>query len=229
MPEAELGAFGERLLAEPELSDELREFENEWIDARARGELGAGEAAEVDAYLSATGQQGRLTAALRLMRAPSAAPSRRKPSVYWLAAAAAAIVLFIFAWQSNRRAANPRIDVAASPKPVEIRPFAVLLTPGTRGAAPRRVVTPPDTVRIELQLALDAPLPPGSYEAKVQSAFGQAVLSRTASLSPGATSLRFTLGVEELPAGSYRVLVFPAANAENVVNIYAFELSPAAK
>lgn len=223
LPEEDLSALADRLLREPELSDDLRDFEVEWIDARARGELSAAEEAQVDAYLSQTGQEHRLATARRFMaaqRTPAAGP-RRRPSFYWLAAAAA-IVLGIFAWQSNRPGATPAPNVAEAP--IAAPPFAVLLTPGTRSAEPRRVTLPPGTAQVELKLALDAPLPVGAYHASLQTAAGQVVIAQAVALGEGATSLNFTVPAATLPPGSYRVLVFQAANSDELINAYSFEM-----
>lgn len=233
LPEEDLSALADRLLREPELSDELREFEAEWIDARARGELDAAEAAQVDAYLRETGQEHRMAAARRFGAAPRVrvkAP-RRQPSLYWLAAAAA-LVAGVFAWQSNRPAATPAPTVAHTPAaqaPVAAPPFAVLLTPGTRSSEPRRVVLPPGTAQVELKLALDAPMPPGTYQAHLQSSTGETILTQAVALAAGGTSLSLTVAAATLPAGSYRVLVFQAANADELINAYSFELRPAAQ
>ncbi|MEP7364059.1 MAG: hypothetical protein ABI972_12455 [Acidobacteriota bacterium] len=222
LPDGELAELSDRLLREPELSDELRDFEIEWIDSRARGELSPSEEAQVDAYLAHTGQQHRLATARRFLSAQgaSAASPRRRPSLYWLAAAAA-LVLGIFALQSNKPAAPPPTTASA---PAPVAPFAVLLTPGTRSAEPRRVTLPPGTTQVELKLALDAPLPPGSYQASLQSATGQALFTQPVAHSPGEASLSLKLPAATLPPASYRVLLFPANNTEDLINAYSFEL-----
>ena len=235
LPDQELSAFADRLLGEPELSDDLRDFEIEWIDARARGELDAAEAAQVDAYLRETRQEHRLATARRFsaVRTASAKAPPRRPSPYWLAAAAA-LVLGVFAWQSNRPAATPPSPDAQTPSPHAQTPsaaptFAILLTPGTRSAEPRRLTLPPGTAQLELKLALDAPLPAGAYQAALQSSTGQEILKQAVPLAEGGTSLNFAVPAASLPPGSYRVLVFQTANSDELINAYSFELRPAAR
>ncbi|MBN8732059.1 MAG: hypothetical protein J0L64_16070 [Acidobacteria bacterium] len=222
LPEAEQAALADRLLREANLSDELSEFEAEWIDARARRELSPAEAAQVDAYLAQTGQQHRLVAARRFAGATATARrSSRLP--IWLAAAAAVIV-GIVALRWTAPVETPPTPLATSPSPAAIPSFAVLLTPGTRSDAPRTVTLPPGTQEVEWKLALDAPLPPGEYSVRFRPAGGQDVVSRTATAPEGATSLTFRMLAGTLAPGSYRVLLAPAASPDDLVNAYTFVL-----
>ncbi len=223
LEEHERSALAERLLSDPGFSDELAEFEAEWIDARARGELPPGEAAEVDAYLAATGSQHRLTIARRLFRQQRPAAPRRVPM--WLGLAAAAVIGLVLFRASQPAAHSP----APTAKPNAAAPaatpaFTVLLVPGTRSTGPRRVSMPPETSLVEFQLALDAPLAPGAYTATLQSAAGQTVHTALAALQPGQTSLRFTLDSALLPPGSYAILLTPASAPEQPVNAYTFAI-----
>lgn len=229
LPDDELDALADRLLREPELSDELRDFEVEWIDARARGELSPAETAQVDSYLAQTGQQHRLAIARRFMSAQGRVVplSRRRFSPYWLAAAAA-VVFAIFSWQQSKQP-SPRPSPETPPSSVPAAPFAILLTPGTRSAEPYRVTLPPGTSEVELKLALDAPLPPGSYQARLQSGSGDPILTRNVALAPDATSLSLILAAEALTPASYRVLLFPASNTEDLINAFSFEIVPSAQ
>jgi len=221
LEEHERSAFAERLLTDPGFSDELAEFEAEWIDARARGELPPGEAAEVDAYLAATGSQHRLTIARRLLRQQRPAARRRVPM--WLGLAAAA-VLGLVVFRVSQPAAHSPAPTARpnAATPAATPAFTVLLVPGARSTGPRRVSIPPDISLVEFQLALDAPLAPGAYQATLQSAAGQTVHTAATSLVPGQTSLRFTLDATLLPPGSYAILLTPASAPEEPVNAYTF-------
>jgi len=225
LPEAEQAALADRLLREADLSDELSEFEAEWIDARARKELGPAEAAQVDAYLAQTGQQHRLVAA-RKFAGPAATVRRRSRLPIWLAAAAAVIV-GIVALRWTAPVETPPTPLATSPSPAAIPSFAVLLTPGTRSEAPRTVTLLPGTREVEWKLALDAPLPPGEYSVRFQAAAGQDVVSRTTTAPEGATSLSFRVLARDLAPGSYRVLLAPAASPDDLVNAYTFVLRSA--
>jgi hypothetical protein len=108
-------------------------------------------------------------------------------------------------------------------------PFAVLLTPGTRSAEPRRVAIPSAVSQVELKLALDAPIAPGSYQASLQSATGQTILTQPAALVPDAGAVSLRLPAASLPPSSYRVLLFPTANTSDLINAYSFEVVPATK
>lgn len=224
LPDADQVALTDRLLREAELSDELSEFEAEWIDARARGELSPAEAAQVDAYLAQTGQRHRMVTARRF--AVPATSRRRSRAPLWLAAAAAVIV-GIVALRWTAPVDSPPTSVATTPKTAATPAFAVLLTPGTRSDQPRRITLPPGAGEIEWKLALDAPLAPGDYAIRVQSAAGSDVLSRTATAPEGATSLAFHTLARDLAPGSYRILLAPAASPDDLVNAYTFVLRPA--
>lgn len=222
LPEAEQGALADRLLREADLSDELSEFEAEWIDARARGDLSPADAAQVDAYLAQTGQQHRLVAARRFAGgAPTARRRARLP--VWLAAAAAAFV-GIVALRWTAPVESPPTPMATSPSPAATPSFAVLLTPGTRSETPRQVTLPPGTQEVEWKLALDAPLPPGEYSVRFQQVVGKDVVSRTSTAPEGATSLSFRMLARDLAPGSYRVLLAPVASPDDLVNAYTFVL-----
>jgi len=225
LPEAEQAGLADRLLRDAELSDELGEFEAEWIDARARGELSHAEAAQVDAYLAQTGQQHRLATARRFAAASS--PARRRTRMPLWLAAAAAVIIGIMAWRWTARVATPPTSVATTPSPAAAQAFAVLLAPGTRSDEPRRVMLPPGTQEVEWKLALDAPLPPGEYSIRVQSQAGQTVASRTVTAAADATSLSIHLLARDLAPGSYRILLAPAANPDDLVNAYTFVLHAA--
>lgn len=105
---AEREAFQSALLEDPELDARVHDREHDWIDAVARGEAAAEEAAALREYLAATGQQDRLRFA--------AALTRRRPRVTprWIGAAAAALVvlvgsLFLLRRESAKFVAPPAV------------------------------------------------------------------------------------------------------------------------
>lgn len=222
LEESERNSLSERLLSDPGLSDELAEFEAEWIDARARGELPPAEAAEVDAYLSATGALHRLAIARRLQEQQKPAPSARRLPL-WLGLAAAAVAVFVLFRATQPAAEVPR-PITSTSTHTSTPAFTLLLVPGTRSAEPRHVTLPPGVSRIEFQLALDAPLAPGSYRAELQSATGQPLHAAAVPLAPGKTSLPFALDAALLAPGSYVIVLTPASVPDDPVNAYAFEI-----
>ncbi len=113
----------ERLLTDAQFFDEMREQENEWIDACAAGRLPAAEAAALRRHLAETGQLGRLPMAAAL----ATPPARRAARSVFPAALGMAAALFVgfgvfFSSQGQRGVTAPVREA-----PVAMFPLA----PGT--------------------------------------------------------------------------------------------------
>jgi len=138
----------ERLIADQDLFDQLREEENEWIDACAAGRLSPADAALLHQHLAATGQTHRLATAIALSR-----PRPKPQSVFACAFGIAAVVVigFALAFQSRHT-----VDRATTP-PTEPPLFVASLTPGSLrdGAAVPSI--PPRNALLQLMYQDTAP------------------------------------------------------------------------
>ena len=145
----EKDSFVNELTANPELMDELRDFEFDLLDARARGELNDGDSRKLDLYLKETQQEYRLAAA----RAMAGKPKAKVIQFPWRAtlALAAGLVIAVVGLQTMGDKPEPAPTVAQAPRE------EMLLTPGTRDADAQRV----SAKELVFQLAMDPPVEEG--------------------------------------------------------------------
>lgn len=108
--DAERDELRERLLADHDLSDQLRDRENNWIDDGAAGKLTPEDAALLHMHLLQTGQLDRLTTAAALARRTQTA-GRRSVFPYAIAIAAIVVLCFGVVIQSNRRPSASAVPV----------------------------------------------------------------------------------------------------------------------
>jgi len=134
----------ERLIADQELSDQLKDQEDNWIDSYAAGQLPPEDAALLHEHLAATGQLDRLATAVALASAKSA----KRRSAMPFAIGIAAVFLIGLAIPILRTREPERVAVT----------FA--LHPGTlRGAAeiPKVTMTPDRPTALQLTYQDTAP------------------------------------------------------------------------
>lgn len=122
--EAQRDQLRERLLADQAFSDQIRDQENDWIDAYSTGKLTPADAALLYQHLANTGQLHRIPTAAALVQ-PKPAPRSIFP--YAFAIAAMALVCFGIAHQFQQRTNRPEIAVTQPPEPVLV---TVALVPG---------------------------------------------------------------------------------------------------
>ena len=136
----------ERLIADQDLSDQLRDQETDWIDAYAAGTLPPADALALYQHLQQTGQLHRLPTAAALAK-----PKRKPASVfpYALGLAATLLVVFTAVFQQPR-----------SKAPEPLPPITLALVPGTLrdGSAPQSVTAKPNQpILLQLQYQDTAP------------------------------------------------------------------------
>jgi hypothetical protein len=128
LPESEREAIEQRSVTEPRLSDTLAAIETELIDAWARGELGPEERRRVEEILLASPAQRERVRTARAIAARDARPHR-----WWLAAAAAILVVAGASWfLMPRQTSSPTIANIDRPAPA---PAAAVVTPTLTFAA----------------------------------------------------------------------------------------------
>lgn len=136
----------ERLIADQDLSDQLRDQENDWIDAYAAGSLPPADARKLHEHLELTGQLHRLPTAAALLK-----PKGKPASIFPHALGLAATVLIVFGVVFHQ----PR-----TPQPEPLPPIHQALVPGTLrdGRALQSVTAKPNQeVVLELQYQDTAP------------------------------------------------------------------------
>jgi hypothetical protein len=203
--EAERDQIRERLLADPSFHDEMREQENDWIDAYAAGRLPPNDRALLHAHLVDTGQLHRVAMAVALGRKAPA-------SVFPYALAIAAIVLLCF---GVFLAGERRGDGARHPL------VAVALVPGTLrdGAAVQRVVRKPGHL-LELQLFYQDTSPAGTCIVTIKNSAGDAL---DEAVGECGTEFHPYLLPDRLRAGRYRAEL--ADGQRSLVHAYLFDVA----
>ena len=190
----ERGALAEALIVDLDLHARMQEIECEQLDALARGELTAVEAAAWQGFLEETGQLDRL----RVARAMAAKMRPRRRVLWWLEIAAAVLLLGGGAWWW--------MGIDRRPEPVLFARRASLTLPRdiTRGTNTGLELTiAKDITEIELQFEVSAE-PASGYRVRVLNASGVAVLVREGKGWP-ATPLRMVLPATEIPSGRIRL------------------------
>jgi hypothetical protein len=190
--ESEHDQLRERLLSDPELSDQLRDQENDWIDAYAAGKLPAADAALLYQHLADTGQLHRIPTAAALVR-----PRIQKRSIFPYALACAAVVVLCFgvAFQDQKRNSVTSAILPTS---------TAALAPGTlRSGQGIPTVTAPLAHTVALQLLYQDTAPTGRCEVTL-SPLGSPTPIRTTSGECGLDFHLYTLP-DKLAPGRYTI------------------------
>jgi hypothetical protein len=209
--DAERDQLRERLLADQALSDQLRDQEDNWIDAYATGQLPPEDAARLYQHLAETGQLDRLATAAALAR-PRPAKSRR---IFPYALGIAA-VLFICFGALYYRSREPQ-QIAAIRPPAEI----VNLLPGTlrggREVSRVRLTGQHDTV---LQLIYQDVVPAGNCRVIIKSSASE---SKEDTVEPCGQNFHPHKLTARIPPGRY-TLELATANGE-LIHTYLFDVT----
>lgn len=206
---AEKDAFTARLLADPALMDELRDYEYDLIDARARGDLPPADARKLDQYLAETNQQHRLATAKALFARPKAKVIQF-PWRPTLALAAGLAIAAIGIQLRNSQTQSPAPSIAQSTPRQE-----VLLTPATRDDQAQQV----SARELSFQLAMDPPVEEGTYTAKVINAQGAEIFSYSAPVKPTDIQFNLPFDASTLPPGPYQIKLY---RGQDLINAYSF-------
>lgn len=206
---AEKDDFTSRLLADPALMDELRDYEYDLIDAHARGHLPPAEARKLDQYLAETGQQHRLAAAQALFARPKAKVIQF-PWRATLALAAGLAIAAIGIQLRNNPTQSPAPSLARSSPRQE-----VLLTPATRDDQVQQV----SARELSFQLAMDPPIEEGVYTAKIYNSKGAEILSHSAPVKTTDVQFELPLDASTLPPGPYQIKLY---RGQDLINAYSF-------
>lgn len=210
--DAERDQLRERLLADQELFDQLRDQENEWIDAYAAGKLPAADASLLLEHLTDTGQLHRVPIAAALAK-PKAKPKPK--NIFPYAFAIAAIIILCFAVLMQTKKEEQKIAAVRPPAAV------YALVPGTlRSAAaiPKVQLSPRrDTI---LQLIYQDTAPAGDCRVAIRSASGETFddTSETCGAAYHSHTLTF-----KLPNGRYTAEL--KTTAGEPIHTYLFDLT----
>jgi hypothetical protein len=184
----------ERLIADQDLSDQLRDQETDWIDAYAAGKLPAADARALYEHLQQTGQLHRLPTAAALAKTKS-----QPASVFPHALGLAATLLVVFSVVFQR----PHTPKAEPPPAIR-----QALVPGTLrdGRAPQSVTAKPNQ-DVVLQLQYQDTAPRGECQVEIAGQpFGEDgpcgldfhAYTLPPDLAPGRYTLRLTTAKGEL-------------------------------
>lgn len=192
----------ERLIADQDLSDQLRDQETDWIDAYAAGTLPPADARALYDHLQQTGQLHRLPTAFALGK-----PKSRPASVFPHALGLAATLLVVFGIAFQR---------PQSPKPEPPPPVRQALVPGTLrdGRVPQSITAKPNQ-DVVLQLQYQDTAPQGECHVEIAGQpFGED--------SPCGLDFHAYTLPPDLAAGGY-TLRLTTANGE-LIHTYEFTL-----
>jgi hypothetical protein len=220
----ERAAFQERIFEDDELFARLCEAEDDLTDALASGELSAGEARNMRAYLEASSQQDRLTFAQALSRVKPRPAARR--AWQWALPLAACLVLGVAALllAVRNQHLESRLAQVAPPPSAAGGVYAVQIRPGTlRGAGERLALhIPTDSRIVELRLPIRAPGTFERYRVDVALASGRQIFSETI---PGPLSAELPVAIARaaLPNGDYEIAlsgIAPEGSAQPIEYYY---------
>jgi anti-sigma-K factor RskA len=225
LPAGEAGPIADRLFSEEDLLNEMEEVERDLLDAYARGRLSKADGLAVES--------ASMTSELRrekLRFAIAMAGQKRKAQRYWLAAAAAAVVVCltgaaVYAYlQSESRAVRigkTRAENAPS--------VAFLLSPLQRGDSAEQFSISSKTEVVRLTFAAPAG-PATEAQVRVKTQAGVVLLEqrnvRGDVLPDGGVYFSVWLAASSLPAGAYTAEV-TALNGTPVD--YAFRVTAASQ
>lgn len=227
MTEGERSAFQERMFADEDLFDRVREVEENLIDALARGAISGAQAGRVRAFVEKTSQQHRLEFAQALAR------HRRLPAAprwQWALPLAACLLLApaagVLAWRTHRLETQLARQASAALTPAAGAVYVAQLPPGVvRGAAPPPAIPVPSAAGIvELRLGIRAPGAFQHYRVEIQTA-GQHVLSLVV---PGPLGAELPVAVSRriLTRGDYEVALSGLAPGATIqpIEYYYFSI-----
>jgi hypothetical protein len=210
--DADRDQFRERLLADQTLSDQLRDQEDNWIDAYATGQLPPEDAARLYQHLAETGQLDRLATAAALARPQTL--KRRNRRIIPYALGIAAIVVIGFGVLLNR-GREPE-QLAAIRPPAEI----INLRPGTLrggGEIPKvRLTEERDTI---LQLIYQDVVPAGNCRVTIKSSASE---SKEDTVEPCGQNFHSHKVTARIPPGRYTLEL--ATDKGELIHTYLFDV-----
>lgn len=211
--DAERDQLRERLLADQTLSDQLRDQEDNWIDAYATGQLPPEDAARLYQHLAETGQLGRLATAAALARPQTRKPRGRRLIPYALGIAAVLVIGLVALFHRVRKPEQ----IAGIRPPAE----NINLRPGTlrggREVSKVRLTEKHDTV---LQLIYQDIVPAGDCRVTIKSSTSE---TKEETVEPCGKDFHAHKVTPRIPPGRY-TLELATAKGE-LIHTYLFDVT----
>jgi len=211
--DAERDQLRERLLTDQNLSDQLRDQEDNWIDAYVTGQLPPEDAARLYQHLAETGQLDRIATASALAR-PQAIKARSRRILPYAIGIAAIVV---FGWFALFHRVREPEQIAAIRPPAE----TVNLRPGTlrggREVSKVRLTAEHDTI---LQLIYQDIVPAGDCRVTIKSNTSE---SKEDTVEPCGQHFHSHKVTARIPPGRY-TLELATAKGE-LIHTYLFDVT----